>query len=116
MLKLPEIKWDWWTQGRNLAGLIVGVLSGESLLRNVTFLIIWFTVIWLALRWNTQRRVARFQARMRSPDERDASLNLTAQAVQWMGELVGPLRRASDQTADLARRAAALEQTNSAAA
>jgi GTPase Era involved in 16S rRNA processing len=116
MLKLPEIRWDWWTQGRNLAGLIVGVLSGESLLRNVTFLIIWFTVIWLALRWGTQRRVARFLARMRSPDERDPSLNLTAQAVQWMEGLLAPLRRSTEQTADLARRAAALEQTNGAAA
>jgi hypothetical protein len=116
MLKLPEIRWDWWTQGRNLAGLIVGVLSGESLLRNVTFLIIWFTVIWLALRWGTQRRVARFLARMRSPDERDPSLNLTAQAVQWMEGLLTPLRRSSERTTDLARRAAALEKTNGAAA
>jgi hypothetical protein len=33
MLKLPEIRWDWWTQGRNLAGLLVGVLCGESRLR-----------------------------------------------------------------------------------
>jgi len=116
MLKLPEIRWDWWTQGRNLAGLIVGVLSGESLLRNVTFLIIWFTVIWLALRWGTQRRVARFLGRMRSPDERDPSLNLTAQAVQWMEGLLAPLRRSTEQTAALARRAAALEQTSGAAA
>ena len=116
MLKLPEIQRDWWTQGRNLAALVVGLLSGEALLRNATFLIVWFTVIWLALRWNTQRRVARFLNRMRSPGERDASLNLTMQAVQWMEALVAPLRRSHEQVADLARRAKALDDRTGAAA
>jgi hypothetical protein len=116
MLKLPEIRWDLWTQGRNLAGLVVGVLSGEALLRNVTFLILWFTVIWLALRWNTQQRVNRFLYRMRSTEERDLSLNLSAQAVQWMGGLLGPLRRASEQMNDLSSRAKALEGASGAAA
>ena len=42
--------------------------------------------------------------------------NLTAQAVQWMEGLLAPLRRSTEQTAALARRAAALEQTSGAAA
>jgi hypothetical protein len=116
MLAVQTRWWDLWSNGQEVLRLVVSVLSGESLLRNVTFLIIWFTVIWLALRWNTQRRVARFLLRMRSPDERDVSLNLTAQAMQWMGELVGPARRSCERTTDLARRAKALEQTTGAAA
>ena len=116
MLAVRERWWDLWSHGQDVLRLVVGVLSGESLLRNVTFLIIWFTVIWLALRWNTQRRVGRFLARMRSPDERDDSLNLTAQTVRWMGELVSPVRQSCDRMSDLARRARALEQATSAAA
>jgi hypothetical protein len=108
MLAVTDRWWDLWSHGREVLRLLVGVLSGESLLRNVTFLALWFTVIWLALRWNTQRRVARFLARMRSPDERDLSLNPTAQAVQWMGELLGPVRRGCERMTDLARRADAL--------
>ena len=115
MLAVEERWWDVWGHGQNVARLAVSVLSGESLLRNVTFLIIWFTVIWLALRWNTQRRVARFLARMRSPGERDESLNLTAQAVRWMGELVAPVRRSSERMSELAGRAKALEKAAAAA-
>ena len=116
MLSVQERWWDLWSHGQEVLRLAVGVLSGESLLRNVTFLIIWFTVIWLALRWNTQRRVGRFLERMRSADERDPSLNLTAQAVQWMAELLTPLRQTSERMTDLARRTRALEQTAGAAA
>jgi hypothetical protein len=109
MLSLWEPGMNLWAHGRQLAALIVGVLSGASLLRNVTFLIIWFTVIWLALRWSTQRRVSRLLARWKAPDGRDESLNLTAQALQWMGRLMAPIRFARERTDDLARRASALQ-------
>ena len=116
MLAVKERWWDLWSHGQEVLRLAVSVLSGESLLRNVTFLIIWFTVIWLALRWNTQRRVARFLARMRSADERDPALNLTAQAVQWMADLLTPLRQNCERMTDLARRAKALDRSAGAAA
>ena len=116
MLAVQQRWWDLWSHGQEVLRLVVGVLSGESLLRNVTFLIIWFTVIWLSLRWNTQRRVARFLARMRSPAERDESLNLSTQAVRWMDTLVEPIRLSAERTADLARRAKAVEQSVGAAA
>jgi hypothetical protein len=116
MLAVTDRWWDLWSHGREVLRLVVGVLSGESLLRNVTFLIIWFAVIWLALRWNTQRRVGRFVARMRSPAERDVSLNPTAQAMQWMAELLAPVRRSHEQMTDLARRAKALDEPSGAAA
>ena len=83
MLSLPDLGRDLWTDGRKLAALIVGVLSGAALLRNVTFLIIWFAVIWVWLRWGTQRRVGRLLSRWKSPDSRDEPLNLSVQALQW---------------------------------
>jgi hypothetical protein len=108
MLSLPEMRLDLWTGGRKLAALLVGVLSGAALLRNVTFLIIWFTVIWLWLRWGTQRRVARLLSRWKAPDSRDESLNLGARAMEWMSNLLAPVREARERTEDLARRAKAL--------
>lgn len=116
MLSLPDLGLNLWTDGRKLAGLIVGVLSGASLLRNVTFLIIWFTVIWLWLRWGSQRRVARFLSRLGSPDYPDATLNLSTQSLQWMEALVAPVRSSCERMTDLARRAQALDDTSGAAA
>jgi hypothetical protein len=114
-LAVPDMTFgpsDW----RRLVGLVVSVMSGEALLKNVTFLIIWFTVIWLALRWNTQRRLSRLLSRWRSADYADPSLNLTTQAVQWMDGLVEPIRQACERMTDVARRAKALERLASAAA
>jgi hypothetical protein len=111
MLSLPDLGLNLWTDGRKLAALIVGVLSGAALLRNVTFLIIWFTVIWLALRWSTQRRVARLLSRWRSADYPDESLNLTTQALRWMDGLLEPLRSGRERTDDLVKRAKALGMT-----
>jgi hypothetical protein len=112
MLSLPDLGLNLWTDGRKLAALIVGVLSGAALLRNVTFLIIWFTVIWLALRWSTQRRVARLLGRWRSADYPNESLNLTTQALRWMDGLLAPLRAGRERTDDLLKRAQALGMTD----
>jgi hypothetical protein len=116
MLSLPDLGLNLWAHGRKLAGLLVGVLSGESLLRNVTFLIIWFTVIWLWLRWGTQRRVARLMSRWKSPDARDEPLNLGVAALQWMSNLLAPLRTVRERTDDVARRTRALTASAAGAA
>ena len=108
MLSLPDLGRDLWSDGRKVAALVVGLLSGAALLRNVTFLIIWFTVIWLWLRWGTQRRVGRLLSRWKSPDARDEALNLNAQAMRWMADLLAPVRRVRERTEDVARRAMAL--------
>lgn len=116
MLSVKDRWWDIWTHGQDLARLLIGVLSGESLLKNVTFLILWFVVIWLSLRWSTQRRVGRFLARMRAPAERDASLNLSRQAIQWMDDLLGPVRTRAEHMADVAQRVNAIDPSAGAAA
>ena len=55
------------------------------------FLIVYLTVLWLLLRWDTQRRLHGYFASWRRP-EGDASLNLTACTLQWLGGLVDPIR------------------------
>jgi hypothetical protein len=96
------------TTPRKLAGLIVGILSGTALLKNVSFLALWFLVIWLALRWNTQRRVSRLLSKWKSANYPDRSLNLTAQTLDWMSELLDPIRRTRERMESVVARAGAL--------
>ena len=90
---------------RVIAGLIVGILSGTALLQSVSFLALWFLVIWLALRWNTQRRVARLLLRWKFADYPDRSLNLSAESLEWMAALVEPIRRARERVESVVSRA-----------
>jgi hypothetical protein len=92
------------TTPRKLAGLIVGTLSGAALLQSVSFLALWFLVIWLALRWNTQRRVARLLSRWKAANYPDRSLNLTAETLEWMGGLVQPITRSLERMESLTER------------
>jgi hypothetical protein len=93
------------TSPRKLAGLIVGILSGEALLKSVSFLALWFLVIWLALRWNTQRRVSRLLSKWKSADYPDRSLNLSARTLEWMSELIDPVRKTREQIESVIARA-----------
>jgi hypothetical protein len=94
-----------------LAGLVVGILSGAALLKNVSFLALWFLVIWLALRWNTQRRVGRLLARWKAANYPDRALNLTAETLDWMAALVEPIRRGRERVESLVTRTKQLEKT-----
>ncbi len=99
-LNAPELAHNW----RQLAGMIVSVLSGESLLKNVSFLIIWFTVIWLSLRWNTQRRLTRLTSRWKKGDYTDDAMNLPAVVLQWMQELLSPIEQSRDRMLAVVKR------------
>jgi hypothetical protein len=90
---------------RVIAGLIVTILSGTALLKNVSFLALWFLVIWLALRWNTQRRVARLLSKWKAANYPDSSLNLTRETLEWMAGLVEPIRRGRDRVESIVERA-----------
>src|SRR3712207_7966037 len=52
---------------------------------------------WLALRWNTQRRVARLLARWKLAADPDPSLNLATQSLQWVDTLTQPIRTAHER-------------------
>ncbi len=90
---------------RQLVGLIVSVLGVNYLLKSAGFLLIWFLVLWLALRWNTQRRVARLMKSWKTANQPDPSVNLALHALDWMDNLSEPVRRSSDHFASLVRRA-----------
>jgi len=111
---------DWsglgWHHWRPLLGMIVSVLGTDYLLRSAGFLAIYFLVLWLALRWNTQRRVARMSARWRSANDPNPQLNLASQAMQWVDELTDAIRHAHDRMASLAERAATLKAETEKAA
>ena len=87
-------------------GLLIEVLSADYLLKSAGFLILYFLALWLALRWNTQRSVARTLHRWRSADIPD-DINLFAQTLRWIDNLITPIRQARDRMESLARRAAA---------
>lgn len=94
-----------WRHWRNAAALLVGVLGVNYLFKSAGFLIIYYAALWLALRWNTQRRVARLIARWRASDFPDPSLNLSTQTLAWLDELTAPIRAAHDRMHSLAERA-----------
>jgi hypothetical protein len=85
--------------------LLIEVLSADYLLKSTAFLFIWFLVLWLALRWNTQRKVARLVQRWALTDVSDPSVNLTTQIMQWMEDLLAPIRSSEQRFESLAKRA-----------
>ncbi len=101
------ISWRAWPQ---LLGLVVEVLGTTYLLRSAGFLTIYFLALWLALRWNTQRKVARMLSRWRLAGDPDPSLNLATQSLQWVEALTDPIRHAHERTASLAQRVGELRR------
>jgi hypothetical protein len=94
--------WPW------IGAQIVDVLGVDYLLRSAIFLLIYYTVLWLALRWNTQRRVRRLLGRMARRGGSDEEIDLSAAAARWMERLLEPILAAQDRAKALADRAAKL--------
>jgi hypothetical protein len=93
----------------DVASLIVRVLGVDYLLKSAGFLIIYFVVLWLALRWNTQRKVSRLMSKWLATDFPDASVNLAQQTVQWLDGLTAPIASARDHMQLLSDRAISLK-------
>ncbi len=86
--------------------LAVKIFSVNELLANLTFLAMYFFVLWVILRWDTQRRVARFARRWQSDS---SDLSLTSQAMQWMDELLAPINQKRQQADTLVKRLQSLQ-------
>lgn len=99
----------WLSPGREMLLLAVQLLGVTYLLKNVGFLAIWFTVLWLALKWNTQRKLDRWLATWKQADALEPQLSLAGQVMEWSGQLLEPLRSARRQLADLLEKARSLE-------
>jgi hypothetical protein len=100
----------------DIATLFVTVLGVDYLLKSAGFLIIYYIVLWLALRWNTQRKVARMLTRWRASDFPDASINLATQTVKWLDDLIAPIATAREKMQSLAERVAAMRSRSEGAA
>jgi GTPase Era involved in 16S rRNA processing len=94
---------------RAIALEIVNAISVTFLLKTLTFMILWFVIIWLIVRWDTARRVDRQLQRWKTSDTQDPGLSLPGQTLEWLGELVEPIRAARERLEGLVRRAEELE-------
>ncbi len=88
--------------------LVVQLLGTTYLLTNATFLLIWFAVLWLIIRWNTQRRVNRLLLRWRGTDAHDPSVNLASATLEWIDGLIDPIRLARSRADALVERTESL--------
>jgi hypothetical protein len=85
-----------WRFTRRMALVVVEALSVAHLLQCTTFLLLWFGVLWMLLRFGTQRRVARIIAQWKTLNG-DEGLSLAAQTLRWIDELLDPIRRRREQ-------------------
>lgn len=104
--------WNW----HDLAYLIVQVLGVNYLLKSASFLILYFVVLWLALRWNTQRQVAKLLGRWKSTSQTDPSYNLATQTLEWIDSMIAPIRRARERVDSAVHRAEELRRSIAEAA
>ena len=108
-LEAPDAIHDW--PVRKVAALLVGVLGVNYLLTSAGFLALYFVALWVALRWNTQRKVARLVGSWRATTLPDPSLNLATQTLEWLDGLLAPLRQSRDRMESLAKRAEAARES-----
>jgi glycyl-tRNA synthetase beta chain len=64
----------------------------RGMLKNVTFLLIWFLALWAILRWDTQRRVERCLNRWTRSAAPDDPMSLAGTTMLWLDELADPIR------------------------
>ena len=93
-----------------VGAMLIEVLGVNYLLKSAVFLLIWFVVLWLVLRWNTQRKVDRLMSRWAAANTADPSVNLEAQAMQWMDDLLRPIRSAEERLLTLSKRVEEFDQ------
>jgi hypothetical protein len=90
-----------------LVDLAIHIISVADLLQSLTFLLMYFGLLWAILRWDTGRRVSKWSSRWRADQASD--LSLTAQTVRWLDGLLQPIRTARERAEALAARAAAAD-------
>lgn len=90
--------------------LLLGVqlLGTTYLLKNAIFLLLWFAILWLLIRWDTQRRVNRLLQRWRGAEANDPSVNLATATLEWIDGLIEPIRVARGRADALIERTEAL--------
>jgi hypothetical protein len=92
---------SWTAQLKDAGAMAVQVLNGQSLLYDSLFLLIWYLLILAMLRWTTRTKVDRLLSRWKSAENADPTLNLTTRALQWIDDLLSPIRSARQATQSL---------------
>lgn len=94
---------------RTIALAVVRALSVTALLQTLTFLALYYFIIWLIVRWDTGRRVDRQLHRWKTSDSTDPGLSLPGQTLEWLNNLLEPIRAARERVEGLVRRAEELK-------
>jgi len=90
--------------------LVVSLFGVSYLLKNAGFLAVYFVVLWLIIKWDTQRRVDRWLAHWKTVNSLDPTLSLTGQVVEWSAALLEPLRTARQRLSELIDRSDTLQK------
>ncbi len=93
-----------WSSVHDLAALLVPLLGAAYLLHSAAFLLIWFAVLWMLLRWQTLRRVNRLIVKWSRMSRTDDDLSLQATGLNWLEELMQPLQQYQARMQTLAGR------------
>ena len=109
LLDQDRLNWDLIHQTHELVVLVVRIFSVNELLQNLTFLTMYFFLLWVILRWDTQRRIARFVKKWKSDS---SDLSLTAQTLQWLDDLLIPVQNATEKVESLNERRRKFRQEN----
>jgi hypothetical protein len=102
-----ELNWSIIHDTHEMVVLAVRIFSVNELLQNMEFLVMYFFVLWVILRWHTQRRINRFVTKWKNDS---SDLSLTAQTVRWLDEMLGPVRAAKETVGGLIERAGRVEK------
>jgi hypothetical protein len=90
---------------KTIALAVVRALSVTALLQTLTFLALYYFIIWLVVRWDTGRRVDRQLHRWKTSDSTDPGLSLPGQTLEWLTNLLEPIRAARERVEGLVKRA-----------
>jgi hypothetical protein len=101
LLDQNKMNWNFINDTHELMVLSVRIFSVGELLLNLEFLAMYFFVLWVILRWDTQRRINKFVERWKLDS---SDLSLTMQTVRWLDELLTPIRNAREQYDELVKR------------
>jgi len=106
LLQQDQLNWSIIHQTHKLVKLVVDIFSVNQLLQNVTFLTMYFFLLWVLLRWHTQRRITRYLLNWKGDT---SDLSLTVQTLRWMDELLTPIRQRRESAGELHERSESLK-------
>jgi hypothetical protein len=95
-----------------LALRIVQLLGVTFLLENLTFLLLWFAVLWAIVRAAAYRSASRLITRWQRDPKLDPALSFTGQTLEWIDGLLDPIQRQQEQIDSLIARVEKLREEN----